>query len=684
MNKKIDLTLVAILMVFCLIGCKKKVDLDKIISQVEIPTETCEDIVLLKSIDEYNLIWTSSHESIIDLDGKVTRTNENQKVILTVALEKDLTKTKSFEVTVIGYSDLEMIEQVIEKIDIPTITSDNLKLVREIDGVMISYESLNPNAMSNDGMINKGFADQEVELVGTFVLNDESIQKTWKIIISKYSDEEVVNNVLSKIEVPSETYENLTLPYEIDGVTLEWNSSRKAVLSNSGIITRSINDTSVSLTVTLKYGQSMISNSYIVIVKGFTTQEKLQKVCDLLVFDDTISSDLVLNSTYNYGVKATWTSSNLNVLTNEGLYTYDSSVESVSLEVLLELEGEKMTKEFTFTLLPVQEKTKEHLLVIRSKTFDSSMFKNVLVENEKLVLTDSALEGSYESQEIPTLSFSDLVGSWAAISSTTSTVELQIKAKVNGIWSDYITYSKWGLGLHNYCYPSSNSIIKLDDDVVVVLNSKKAEAIKFKVILRRNSANDDSPKLSLVAFALNNSSYEYLVNISQYHEDLIYNVPRLAQGIVPEIGGSICSPTSSTMLLKYKGMDFSSYDIYEHRYIAGIAYDYQNKIYGNWVYNTVTIGSYGFDAYVGRFYSVNELVEHLAKVGPVAISVKGTMISSEKTYTTAGHLLVAIGYKYIDNQLYIVCNDPNVPNVYCEYSESVIKQTWRGIVYIVE
>ena len=83
-------------------------------------------------------------------------------------------------------------------------------------------------------------------------------------------------------------------------------------------------------------------------------------------------------------------------------------------------------------------------------------------------------------------------------------------------------------------------------------------------------------------------------------------------------------------------------------------------------------------------YSVDELIYHLAYVGPVALSVKGTMISNEKTYTTAGHLIVAIGYKYIDDVLYIVCNDPNVENVYCEYSLSVINNTWRNITYVVE
>lgn len=60
------------------------------------------------------------------------------------------------------------------------------------------------------------------------------------------------------------------------------------------------------------------------------------------------------------------------------------------------------------------------------------------------------------------------------------------------------------------------------------------------------------------------------------------------------------------------------------------------------------------------------------------------MISSEKTYTTNGHLIVAVGYRYIDGKLYIICNDPNVSNVRCEYSVDVIKATWRKICYVIE
>ena len=307
------------------------------------------------------------------------------------------------------------------------------------------------------------------------------------------------------------------------------------------------------------------------------------------------------------------------------------------------------------------------------------------IKNNRLVLKDGVTEATYVSDEIITKEFTSLVGSWAAISSTTSTCELFVSVKVGSTWSDYITYGKWGLGLENASYDQTNSLIKLVTDEVKVLNNQKGSAIKYKIVLKRNSTSVDSPALSLVSFALEIPSYSYYVRTSELPDYVCYDVPRLYQQVVPTIGGSICSATSTTMMLNYKGLSFKDKDsLYEHRYMASIVRDYGNKIYGNWVYNTAAMGGYGFNAYVARMYSVDELRYYLANYGPVALTVKGTMISSEKTYTTNGHLIVAIGYKYVNNELYIICNDPNVANVYCEYSLTVINNTWRMVGYVME
>ena len=495
-----------------------------------------------------------------------------------------------------------------------------------------------------------------------------------------------VDEVIAKVEIPEETMVDLSLPKELDGVSIKWKTSNNYILTADGkIVSRGNTNKKVSLVATYSFNNFSKDVTYNIVILGYTDLEKLQMEMDRISFPEIVNGNLDLITNFNYGIDVTYVSSDPDILTNEGIVTLQSEEVVVSLTVLLKLGEEEMEKTFDLRLAKYEPDVKKHQIVEYAKDYDIEIQENLELVDNRLVLADRALSATYISNEITTLGFTSMVGSWAAISSVHATCELKISLRVDGTWSDYITYSPWGLGLQNASYDQNNGMIKLSTDEVMVLNNKQADGIKYMVTLKRDALTDESPKLSLVSFALSIPGYSYYVNTKDLPKEKVYDVPRLYQGAVPEIGSSICSPTSTTMLLKYHGFDFSSYDVeYEHRYIASIVRDYGNNIYGNWVYNTVTMGGYGLNAYVARMYSVDELIYHLANVGPVALSVKGTMISSEKTYTTAGHLIVAIGYKYINNVLYIVTNDPNVQNVYCEYSFSVINSTWRNIAYVVE
>ena len=109
-----------------------------------------------------------------------------------------------------------------------------------------------------------------------------------------------------------------------------------------------------------------------------------------------------------------------------------------------------------------------------------------------------------------------------------------------------------------------------------------------------------------------------------------------------------------------------------------------HNIYGNWVYNTIGMSSFGETAYVKRFYSANEMIQCLATIGPIAASIKGTTITNKKTYTTAGHLLVVTGYKIEDNQTTIYINDPNVPGVEVTMTLANFLAVYRMVSYVIE
>lgn len=137
----------------------------------------------------------------------------------------------------------------------------------------------------------------------------------------------------------------------------------------------------------------------------------------------------------------------------------------------------------------------------------------------------------------------------------------------------------------------AGGVARMSQDEILINDNKTAEAFQYQVILRRSSLADDSPRLALVAAALEIENYQYKVDVSGLPDKYDHEVPQLNQNDVPNIGNQICSPTSSTMLLMFKGHEFS--EAFPHEKNARLFRDYGNKIYGNWVYNTVGMSAYG-------------------------------------------------------------------------------------------
>ncbi len=479
--------------------------------------------------------------------------------------------------------------------------------------------------------------------------------------------------------------------YEGKIINVSWVSNKVEAISNFGVVKQGYENQQVSLTATFTYNAEKIVHRYMVIVPALTAEQRFNIALKEIAFDELIEADINLNTKfYDEEIIGSWKSSHPDIISSEGKYNAPAENTDVILTVTLELGSEKMEKEYYVKTKanPKEVEVNHHLVLDDAVNFDPNFMENCHIEDKYLVLNEGANEGTYVSNIFSVAEFKSVVGSWGALSSKDATVELEVRCLVDDKWSMYFSYGEWGLGLKNKPMKSgtNDSLVKISTDEIIVMNSKSAVALQYRVTLRRTSDTVDSPKVELVALAIEYKKYSYPVDVNKLPASVTNDVPMLRQGIVPEIGGSICSPTSATMLLKYKGLSFNDKDEYEHRYIAYLARDYGNEIFGNWVYNTVTISSYGIRSYTMRMYSLEELQYHLANVGPVALSVKGKMVAydKDKSYTTAGHLLVATGY-YIDNgKVIFKCNDPAVSEVYVEYAYETIEDVWRMVAYIVE
>ena len=575
----------------------------------------------------------------------------------------------------------------------PTESKENIVLPTEYQNVKITWKTNNENAISKSGIVTQLEYEADVTLTATLKFGNNNGTIKFKVSVPKLEDDVILNSVLDSYSF-DDTVEELKLNLKSDFSTKHsiivatWESLAKEYLSDDGIILVTLDEEKeVQIKLTLTLNESSISKTFTVVIPAVSMDELVNMALENANIETIITSNSVyLPTEFEYDLVGTWSSANTSIIDNNGNVTVnDNAYKEVKMTLTLcKASGEEVKKvDYTFK---VHNKT--HLPIVHARDFNAANMSNVELENGRLVLTNGQTYGEYESDILETIDFNNCVPSWAAVTSKDATVEFQIKARVNGSWSKYISYSSggWGLGLQNKSYDTSDSLVKLVTDEFMILNNKSANAIQFKLILRRTNATNESPQVSLCAFALKGTSYVApTYSLDELPSYVKHDVPKLYQQVVPTIGGSICSPTSCTMLLKSKGMDFSDKDSqFEHRYIANLAKDYGNNIFGNWVYCTVTMGAFGFNSYVARFYSVAELCHHIATVGPVACSMKGQMTSDKKDYYTAGHLITIIGYEYKDGVLTLISNDPNVSEVECRYSESVFTATWRNISYIIE
>lgn len=131
-------------------------------------------------------------------------------------------------------------------------------------------------------------------------------------------------------------------------------------------------------------------------------------------------------------------------------------------------------------------------------------------------------------------------------------------------------------------------------------------------------------------------------------------------------GEAWCSPTSSSMAVKYWGRGPTkdqlswvdpSYADPEVDYAARYTYDYQYEGCGNWPFNAAYAASYhGMEGVITRLRTLND-IEHLIAHG-IPVITSQSFLASEldgSNYSTSGHLMCIAGFTPEGD---VVANDP--------------------------
>lgn len=332
---------------------------------------------------------------------------------------------------------------------------------------------------------------------------------------------------------------------------------------------------------------------------------------------------------------------------------------------------------------------------------DNTAWNNTL--NGISILSDNNnyfTTGTYTSEILSTEEFDSVVISWNSKVPQKTKVEILGRVLVDNSWSQWLSWGVWSKSSTRGSADSNTEdlIAKINTDTLTINGEDKfANSIQYKVLLHTEDISV-TPVVTLISLSLRNSKSNSFEKI--YTDSLIDNELDLFEGILSvdsysqmtkdsKIAGVMCSATSTSMVLKYHGIDISPEEV------AWCLYDSIYDGFGNWTFNTAFISGFGFTTYVDYSSSINDLKRELKNGNPVIVSVRYKQPNCDKnlpiitnapcTYTF-GHIIVVKGFIRENNKEYIVVNDPAASTeagVSLKYSIDEFIGAWSNVAYVV-
>jgi len=165
----------------------------------------------------------------------------------------------------------------------------------------------------------------------------------------------IIETVKANLEIDSEL-EDITLPTEIDGVTISWQSSKPNLVTSAGVIIKPEVDVSTSLTATLSFEDRVMTKVFSVIVLGEVSVDynKVLTALNSISFDEyEVIDDIALIDSVD-GITVTWSSNDDEVISLTGVVTRplaDVGDAEVTMTASLSYNEIIVTKDFIFTVI---------------------------------------------------------------------------------------------------------------------------------------------------------------------------------------------------------------------------------------------------------------------------------------------------------------------------------------------
>ena len=265
--------------------------------------------------------------------------------------------------------------------------------------------------------------------------------------------------------------------------------------------------------------------------------------------------------------------------------------------------------------------------------------------------------------------------SWNAVCGDGKISVLVSYEATDGTWSDYFSYGTWSDKNNTSTSKSvSNEFGTMNVDTFIPAKTPTGN-VKIKITINRSGIYRPVVENITISTPEMNSATP-----SEYPESAWVKVPMRSQ-LAPENGadgGVMCSATTVAMALEYLGCNLTT------RQVGKGTWDKEFSGYGNWLFSVAEAAAHGYYSFCD-FYTEDMMKYALSK---------GYSIGCSTELTSAGHIVLVVGYETVDGVDYYIVNDPAVdasnPQVTkytCEYFNSVwLKSDYNntGVVYVFQ
>lgn len=305
---------------------------------------------------------------------------------------------------------------------------------------------------------------------------------------------------------------------------------------------------------------------------------------------------------------------------------------------------------------------------------------NLAFYDNNIVVIDSTKTANYESKAISIDKFKELILSWNVRDLNAARISFKVSVGKNDVFTHEFVLGIWEKEQQQTFQSPSTSTVSSGGTSI---SNRDPNHDQIKISFSVIPNYDDGFKINNISVTTKKDDTPIFVNEHRL-ENIELNVPRINQMSIPNIGNVICSPTSTTMVLNYYGYNYDPVEI--ARRVKGTKY----SIYGNWSFNVAVAGAHD-DIYSRVEYINNygKIFDYLQQGIPVVLSIKTNSVSelpgSPMAYPS-GHLIVLIGFEYVNNAWHAVINDPAVyynKDVRRLYPVDALMKVHRGYSYVI-